>query len=72
MGSLDKILYEGSVWTVHRAVLSFTLHKSIFLHLVHYGKTFYVKYINSDDRNICIDDYGNGVKPKQKVRNIYY
>ena len=33
IGSFDKFLYEGSTWTGHRAVLSFILHKSIFLML---------------------------------------
>ena len=36
----DKILHEGSIWTGHRAVLSFILHKSIFLHFLHDGKYF--------------------------------
>ena len=27
IGSFDKILHEGSLWTGHRAVLSFILHK---------------------------------------------
>ena len=27
IGSFDKILHEGSIWTGHRAVLSFILHK---------------------------------------------
>ena len=40
IGSFDKVLYEGSIWTGHRAVLSFILHKSIFLHFVHNGAKF--------------------------------
>ena len=27
IGAFDKILYEVSIWTGHRAVLSFILHK---------------------------------------------
>ena len=27
VGPFDKILYEGSIWTVHRDVISFILHK---------------------------------------------
>ena len=30
VGAFDKKLHEGSIWTVHRAVLLFILHKSIF------------------------------------------
>ena len=36
--AFDKILHEDSICTGPRAVLSFILHKSIFLHFVHYGK----------------------------------
>ena len=43
VGAFDKILHEGSIWTGHRAVLSFILHKSIFLHFVHNGTIFYEK-----------------------------
>ena len=53
-GPLDKILHEGSIWTGHRVVLYFILHKSIFIHLVHHCTTFYDKYITSDDRNILM------------------
>ena len=35
--SFDEFLHEGSIWTGHRTVLSFILHKSIFIHFVHYG-----------------------------------
>ena len=37
IGSFDKILHEGSLWTGHRAVISFILHKSTFQHFVHNG-----------------------------------
>ena len=40
VGDFDKNLHEGSTWTGHRAVLSFILHKSIFLYLVHNGTNF--------------------------------
>ena len=29
VGAFDKNLHEGYIWTVNRAILSFTLHKSI-------------------------------------------
>ena len=47
IGYFDKILHEGSISTGHRAVLSFILHKSIFIHFVHNGTRFYDKYISS-------------------------
>ena len=50
VGVLDKKLHELSIWNRPRSVLSFILHKSIFLHFVHYGTNFYEKYINTDDR----------------------
>ena len=34
IGSFDKILHEGSIWTGHRAVISLIPHKSIFPHKV--------------------------------------
>ena len=62
---------ESSIWTGHRAVISFILHKSIFIHFLHHGTRFYYSYITSDDRKKYIDDDGGVVFPKQKVRNIY-
>ena len=50
VGAFDKILHEGYCWTGHRSVLSFILHKSIFLHFVHHGTLFYDRYIESDDK----------------------
>ena len=41
IGSFDKILREGSIWTGHRYVLSFILHKSILIHFVHKGTRLY-------------------------------
>ena len=41
VGDFYIILYEGSIWTGNRAVLSFILHKSIFLHFVHDGTKLY-------------------------------
>ena len=41
VGSFDKILHEGSLWTGHRAVISFILHKSTFQHFVQCGTKFY-------------------------------
>ena len=46
IGAFDKILHEGSIWTGHRAVLYFILHKSIFIHFLHNGTKFYEKYIS--------------------------
>ena len=35
VGAFDKILHEGYNWTGPRSVLTFILHKSIFLEFVH-------------------------------------
>ena len=59
--ALEKILYEGSIWTGPRAVIYFTLHKSIYLYFIHHGTNFYDKYIKSADRKIYIDDDGSGL-----------
>ena len=48
VGALNKILHEGSIWIGYRAVLSFILHKSIFIHFVHNGTRLYDKYIPSE------------------------
>ena len=71
IGYFDKILHEGSTWTGHRAVLSFILHKSRFLHFVHNGPRFYEKYISSKNKKQYIVDDGSGVFPKQEVRKKY-
>ena len=71
IGSFDKILHECSIWTGHRAVLSFISNESIFLHFVHNSTWFYDKYISSKNRLKYIDDYGSGVLTKQLVRNKY-
>ena len=71
IGYFGKNLHEGSIWTVHRALLSFILHKSIFLHFVHNGTIFYDKYISSKNWIKYIDDDGSGVLPKQLVRKEY-
>ena len=68
---LIKNLHEGSIWTGHRAVLLFILHKSIFLHFVHNGTRFYEKYISSKNMTKYIDDDGSGVSPKQQVIKKY-
>ena len=49
VGPVDKSLNEGSIWTGHEDDLSFILHKSTFLHLVHHGTRLYDKYITSFD-----------------------
>ena len=41
IGSFDKILHESSIWNGRTAVLSFILHKSMFLHFLHNGTRFY-------------------------------
>ena len=61
--AFDKNLHEGSIWNVNRAVISFILHKSIFIHFVHHGTGFYDQYITSDDRKKYMDDDGSGVLP---------
>ena len=48
VGAFDKILHESSIWTDHKYVLLFILHKSIFLHFVYNGTRFYDKYISSE------------------------
>ena len=68
IGYFDKILHEGSLWTGHRAVLSFILHKSIFLLFVHNAKKLYDKYISTKNRLKYIDDDGSGVLPKILVK----
>ena len=72
VGAFDKSLHEGYIWTSHRAVLSFILHKSIFIHFVHHGKTFYDRFICSDARKKGVLDDGSGVKSEQKFRKLYY
>ena len=59
IGPFVKNLHEGSIWTGRRDILSFILHKSIFLHFVHHGTRFYDKYITSEDRNKYIYDDGS-------------
>ena len=71
IGSFDKNLHEGSIFTGHRAVLSFILHKSIFLHFVHNSKKVYDKYISTKNWLKNIDDDGSGVLPKILVRKWY-
>ena len=48
VGAFDKKIHEGSIWNVHKYIISFILHKSIFLHFVHNGTRFYDKYISSE------------------------
>ena len=45
--------------------------KSIFLHFVRHGTSFYDKYITYDDKKKYIDDNGSRIFPKQNIRNIY-
>ena len=71
VGAFDKIIHEDSIWTGYRSVLSFILHKSIFLHFLHHGTIFCDKYITSDYRKKYMDDDGSGVFPEQNVIKIY-
>ena len=40
VGAFDKKNHEGSIWTGNINVLSFILHKTIFLHFLHHGTKF--------------------------------
>ena len=69
----DKNLHEGSLWTGHRAVISFILHKSIFQHFVQCGTKFYEKYMSSKNQLKYFDDNGSGLLPKivaKKWKNL--
>ena len=48
--AFDKNLHEGFIWTGHRAVIFFILHKSTFLHFVHHGNNVYDRNIKAEDR----------------------
>ena len=50
VGAFDKILHEEYIWAGPISVLSFILHKSMFLYFLHHGTKFYDKYINTDER----------------------
>ena len=67
VGTFDKILHEGIIWTGHRAVLYFILHKSIFLHFVYHGTIFHEKYITSHDGNKYIDNNGSDVFQNKRL-----
>ena len=69
--ALHKFLHKGYICTRTRAVLSLSLHKSIFLKFLHHGTKMYDKYIKSENRNKYIDDDGTGIFPKQTVGQIY-
>ena len=71
VGACDRILHEGYIWTGPRSVLSFILHKPIFIHFVHHGTRFHEKNIYTDNIKIYIDDYESGIFPKQKDRKLY-
>ena len=51
-GSFDRSLHWEAIWTGPRAVLSFSLQESIFLHFVHHDTNFYYRYLNTDNRNV--------------------
>ena len=71
VGAFDKMLHKGSIWTGHRAGISFILHKSILLHFFYHDTRFYDKYIRSYDRKKYMDDDGSSVLPKQTDRKFY-
>ena len=71
VGDLDKTLQQVYIWNGNRAILSFVLNKSIFIHFEHNSTKFYERDINSDDRNIYIDYDGSGVKQNQSLIKIY-
>ena len=60
-----------SIWNGNRTVLSFILHKSIFVHFVYHGTRFYDKYIASDYRKKYMDDVGRSIFPRQNVIKLY-
>ena len=68
---LDKILHEGSIWNVRRAVPSFILHISVFLNFVNNGTRFYKNIYVIKELYIYIDDDRSGVFPTQEVRKKY-
>ena len=72
VGDFDQKYHEGYILNGHRAVLYFILHKTMFLHSIHHGTKFYDRYIKSNRRTKYVDDDGSGVKPKQKVGNIFF
>ena len=72
VGTFDRILHRGYIWTDHRDVLSFILHKSIFLHFVNNGIRSYEKYISAENIYIFIDDDRNGVFPKKSWKDIQF
>ena len=67
IGYFDKILYEGSIWTGHRAVLLFILHKSIFIHFMHNGTIFYDKYISSKNKKNILMMMGVKFSPNKRL-----
>ena len=65
VGAFDFKSHEGYICTRHRDVLSFFLHKTIFLLFVHHGNKFYNRYIKPGKRKKYIDaGGGGGVKTK--------
>ena len=67
ISAFDKILHEDSIWTGHRNVLSFILHKSIFLHFVHNSARFYEKYISSKNKKNILMMTGVKFSPKKTL-----
>ena len=65
IGFFDSCFCGGSLWIGDRSVISFILHKSIFMNFITCGDIFYNRYIKSEIRTKYIGDDGAGMKPKQ-------
>ena len=65
--AFDKNLQQVSICNRQRAVLSFILHKYIFSNSLHHGKAFYDRYINTNDKTLCIYNDGSVVFQKRSL-----
>ena len=50
VGPFEKVFREGTLWSGYRAVISFVLTKTIFLHFFRHGYRFYKRYINTTEK----------------------
>ena len=64
MVPIEIFFHEGSIWRLHRAVISTISTKYIFHFICHRDK-FYNQNIKSKISTEYIDDNCTGVKPKQ-------
>ena len=67
ISDFDKTLHKGSIRTGHGDVLSFILHKSIFLHFVHNDIRFYDKYISSENKKMILMMKGVEFSPNNRL-----